>query len=71
MVAAKVLAQLFAAQSAPEWLSVGDLASSANETASALTTPLVWLGPVLLLLVAGVVLLRILLTRQQQHSQTD
>jgi hypothetical protein len=68
MVAAKVLAQLFAAQSAPEWLSVGDTVSSANETAPALIAPAVWLGPVALLLVAGVVLLRILLTRQQRRQ---
>lgn len=66
MVAAKVIAQVFDNQTTPEWLSVEDVASSASDAAAALPAPLVWMGPLLLLLLASVILVRIVLERRRR-----
>ena len=65
MVAAKVIAQLFAAQSAPEWMSVGETAPQTGDVGHAVPSLLVWGGPVLLLVVASLVLTRFLFSRMK------
>lgn len=65
MVAAKVIAQLFAAQSAPEWMSVGETTPQTADVSHTVPDLLVWAGPVLLLAVASLVLTRFLLSRMK------
>lgn len=65
MVAAKVIAQLFAAQSAPEWMSVGETTAQTADVTHTVPDLLVWAGPVLLLIVASLVLTRFLLSRMK------